>query len=176
MIVIEWLLIRVLPIALVIGGVAYGYHNHKQSLIEAGRQEERARWVDKERQAASRTAAMLAEQRKRVDELREIHNIEIAKIQNQHEKHTQKLNTDINSLSKRGLYVVATKCESDRDGMPESGSDTGDPSSEPDRVRLHTQDEQNLIALAQDAQDVVNKYEAARSLILSRPDCFSVVK
>lgn len=64
-------------------------------------------------------------------------------------------------LAKRGLYVSAPKCPSNH-GVSDDGATRATAGG---RVRLSSEDEKNLIAIADDAQKVVIQYRECRELL-----------
>lgn len=168
------LLLRYVLPAVVAVAVLLGIRSH---FIDIGRELERAEWVVKLDEQKAEAFMKLNDKRKEYETKERGYQLLVAKLQDVHNEKTEKLNTDITNLSNRGLFVTAKKCPS-VSGVPgdRTNGDTLDLDSGPDRIRLHQSDENNLIALARDAQQVVQQYQACRALILAKPECYAVAR
>jgi len=130
-----------------------------------GQKVERAEWQQRELKVQAEGEKKAAERRATNALTRMERDTKLAEVISEKDEENNKLRNDIATLSKRGLYVTATKCKGGGDRVPAETYSPGLVPGSTDRVRLPEPTESDLIALAQDAQLVVQQYNQCRGLL-----------
>lgn len=130
-----------------------------------GQKVERSEWQQRELKVQEEGEKKAAERRAANAAIRLKQDTKLAEVIDAKDKENTKLRTDIANLSKRGLYVTATKCKDDRAGVSGEAYSPGFVPGATGRVRLPEQAESDLISLAQDAQLVVQQYNQCRGVL-----------
>lgn len=149
-----------LPALLISSLLGFGTH----WIYSNGREAERIVWELKEQKQLASYRKELAEKQQELISRDREYQTNLAKMENALDEANKKRDADVRALSARGLYVRAKGCPAP-DSRVSYAENTSPPSSGADRVRLSEEDERQLIAIANDAQRVVEQYNACRQVL-----------
>jgi len=160
------ILLRLLPYILAVLAVAailfFAY--------DTGRKYERGVWAQRELQLNQDIEKQRHAAEKRIRDLEEHRQVELAEVQNAHLKNIANLNNTINSLSSRGLYITASTCPDDRVPNGRTGEGSGGPPtghSNQSKIRLPDEITSGLWDVIRAAEEVKDLYLACRRIVTS---------
>lgn len=134
---------------------------------EKGRGIERAEWIEHN---AEYEAAANAEKEKREAEIkkeRTAYEENFMRVLNERERLQANLNQRMHELRTGGLWIKSSSCPGSSPMPGKTKSASGNDSAiGPGKIRLPRETEQDVLAIGQDAAELVNKYNALRGICL----------
>ena len=156
---IGWGIKYVLPALLIVGLVSWaGYQAY-----DTGRDVERAVWLEIQADNDAMHIAELEALQAAAEIAAAQHLLRIEEIRDAKQKAVAELRHDVAVVAARGLFVKAKNCDSGKAKASDPGGGGGGTS----RQRLHEETERNLIALTEEADEVVIQYEGCRAELLN---------
>lgn len=163
-------LLKYLPhLIIIVSAVgAIGYFGYK--MHENGRIVERVEWQERE---SSRIAiqTQLAHEAEKNNALEsDLRYSNLMEVVNAQAKLNNDLQSDIDSIAGKRLYISTKTCGNDSGSMPGTSKNTGHADSRSSRVELFESDAENIRADYADAQKVVNQYLLCRQALIGIAD------
>lgn len=146
-----------LAVILSIAVLAYVY--------SAGKDSERAEWLDKEQEFLAQQSAIKEENSKRIKEYQDKYDQILMEAFNNYEQERKNLNNRISELSNQRMYITAAKSTS-CNRVPAKTKDSSGVDSAPNRVELSDEDGKNIRNDYGTAQELVEQYKALRNICL----------
>lgn len=131
----------------------------------AGKDSERAEWLDKEREFLTRQNAIKEENSKRIKEYQAKYDEILMGAFNNYEQERKNLNNRIDELNNKRMYVTAAK-NSGCNRLPAKTKDSSGVDSPPNRIELSDEDGKNIRNDYGTAQELVEQYKALRNICL----------
>jgi len=131
----------------------------------AGKDSERAEWLDKEREFLTRQSAIKEENSKRIKEYQDKYDQILMEAFNNYEQERKNLNNRISDLSNQRMYITASK-STGCNRLPAKAKDSGGIDSSTSRVELSGADGKNIRDDYGTAQELVMQYERLRAICL----------
>ena len=135
----------------------------------AGKDSERAEWLDKEREFLAKQNAIKEENYKRIKEYQDKYDQILMEAFNNYEQERKNLNNRIDELNNKRMYVTAAK-NSGCNRLPAKTKDSGGVDSPPNRIELSDEDGKNIRNDYGTAQRLVLQYEELRAICLPLVD------
>lgn len=135
----------------------------------AGKDSERAEWLDKEREFLTRQSAIKEENSKRIKEYQAKYDEILMGAFNNYEQERKNLNNRIDELNNKRMYVTAAK-DSGCNRLPAKTKDSSGVDSSSNRVELSRENAENIRDDYGTAQRLVLQYEELRAICLPLVD------
>jgi hypothetical protein len=155
-------LIKYVVVTLLLCGLVFLIHSN-------GRKVESADWLKEQNEYQQQLAKEIGDAIKRKSDMENAITESLARTINERDQELKKLETDMAAMraSNRGLYISAKACRgSSVSGKAESASKPDRTADTTGKIRLPGETEQNLYALAGDAQELVIRYDKLREACL----------
>lgn len=134
------------------------------SQYQKGKSHGQAVWEMKYTQLQLQHQSALAEKERELRMRQAEQQVALIKLEDKYREEVEHRDAAISNLSNRGLYVTQTRCPTTGNGLPKA-ENTGPAGRPTDRVRLSAEDERSLVAIADDAQRVVEQYNRCRAAL-----------
>ena len=131
----------------------------------AGKDSERAEWLNKEAKFLTQQNAIKEAAEKRVEEQQAKYNEILMGVINEHNKEKTELDNRIAVLSNQRMFINTKKCTGSG-GLSTKTESPGQPDSSSDRTELSGEDAENIRDDYATAQQLVNQYNDLRALCL----------
>lgn len=134
-------------------------------VYSAGKDSERAEWLDKEQEFLAQQSAIKEENSKRIKEYQDKYDQILMEAFNNYEQERKNLNNRIDELSNQRMYITASKNTS-CNRLSAKTKDSSGVDSAPNRVELSDEDGKNIRNDYGTAQELVMQYERLREVCL----------
>ena len=163
-------LLKYLPHLIVIVSAvgAVGYFGYK--MHESGRIAERVEWQQKESVRVAIQAQLTAEAEKNNSLELDSRYLNLMGVVNAQAKLNNDLQSDLDSIAGKRLYISTKTCGNDSGSMPGAAKNTGHADSRSSRVELFESDAENIRADYAAAQKVANQYLLCRQALIGIAD------
>jgi len=136
-------------------------------VYSAGKDSERAEWLDKEREFISRQNEIKEENSKRIKERQAEYDKILLGVINDRNNQIEERDNRINQLVNNGLRISSKNCTSGN-GVSAKAKDTSQPDSTigSGEIQLSESTTRGLAQVTEDAMDLVDRYNNLRELCL----------
>ena len=136
-------------------------------VYSAGKDSERSKWLDKEREFLVQQSAIKEENSKRIKEYQDKYDQILMEAFNNYEQERKNLNNRISELSNQRMYITAAK-DSGCNRLPAKTKDSSEHDSTAGSAEIRLSDEttRSLAQVTEDAIDLVDRYNNLREICL----------